>query len=251
MHELFGTKHLILIAISLVLITLGSIYARKFKFSTVCKALFVIGIISEIVKIFYYIIANESTHHGVLPKNDLPFHLCSIQIIFIAIVVFAKSEKFKRFIISFMVPSCLLGGIAAILIATDSSRNSNIITVQYFLYHIAISVFAIYVLTSKEIKLEIKDYYNCLIFLLIIMFFAIYINSMLSDGVNNTNFMYVVKPPQSGLPYLNDKNGWFSYIMKYAGLILVCVTLCYIKPIITAIKGRLQNKNKTLNEVND
>ena len=36
-----------------------------------------------------------------------------------------------------MLPSCLIGGIAAILIATDSARNSPIITIQYYLYHIA------------------------------------------------------------------------------------------------------------------
>ena len=248
MHELFGTKHLILIAISAVLIVGLYFVARRFKFATVAKTLFCVGIVSEIVKIFYYIVANEEKFGGVLPKTDLPFHLCSIQIIFISVVVLAKSESLKRFIISFMVPSCLFGGIAAIIIATDSSRNSNIITVQYFLYHIAITVFALYVLTGKEYKLDIKDYFNCLKFLLIVMFFAIYINSMLSDGVKNTNFMYVVDPPQKGLPYLNKDNGWLSYILRYAGLILVCVSLCYIKPIINAVKGFIQKRKTAVKE---
>ena len=245
MHSLFGTKHLILIGISIVLIVLFYYLSRKLKHNQVCKTLFYVGIVSEIIKIFYYTIANEATHGGILPKSDLPFHLCSIQIIFITIINFANSEKLKRFLYSFMLPSCLLGGIAAILIATDSSRNGTfIITLQYFLYHIALVVFSLHLFTTKEIKFDIKDYFNCFKFLLVIMFFAFYINSIVYDGSNSINFMYVASPPQKGLPYLNEDSGWFVYILRYALLIVVCVTGCYIKPIIEAIKSLKNKKEK-------
>ncbi len=239
MHSLFGTKHIILLAISLALIVVLTIFSRKMRFAVVCKTLLIVGICSEIIKIFYYIIQNESTHGGILPKTDLPFHLCSIQIIFIVIVNIAKSEKLRRFILSFMLPSCLFGGIAALLIATDSSRNGMwIITAQYFLYHIAITVFSLHMFLSKEIKFKMSDYVNCLKFLLIIMFFAIYINSIVDDGSGKINFMYVASPPQSGLPFLTEKYGWLVYIAHYACLILICVTLCYIKPIISFFKEK-------------
>ena len=243
MHSLFGTKHLILIGISIILICLFYYFSRKLKHNQVCRTLFYVGIVSEIIKIFYYTIANESTHGGILPKSDLPFHLCSIQIIFITIINFANSEKLKRFLYSFMLPSCLFGGIAAILIATDSSRNGSfIITLQYFMYHIALVVFSLHLFTTKEIKFDIKDYFNCFKFLLIIMFFAFYINSIVYDGSNSINFMYVASPPQEGLPYLNEDSGWFVYIIRYALLIAICVTGCYIKPIIETIKS-LKNRN--------
>ncbi|MBE7084588.1 MAG: hypothetical protein E7368_00855 [Clostridiales bacterium] len=246
MHPLFGTKHLILVGISLALIVVLTIFSRKLKFSTVCKTLLVVGVCSEIIKIFYYIVQNEATHGGVLPKTDLPFHLCSIQIIFIVIVNIAKSEKLRRFILSFMLPSCLFGGISALLIATDSSRNGMwIITAQYFLYHVAITVFSLHMFISKEIKFKAKDYVNCLKFLLILMFFAIYINSVVDDGSGKINFMYVVSPPQSGLPFLTEKYGWLVYIIHYACLILFCVTLCYIKPIIDFFKEKRANKALT------
>lgn len=244
MHALFGTKHIILIAVSVALIVALSILVRRLELKTVSRALFYIGIVSEIVKILYYIVANEEKYGGILPKTDLPFHLCSIQIIFIAIVNFAQSEKLKRFILSFMLPSCLVGGFAAILIATESARNSWIITIQYFLYHIAIVVFAIKLLTDRTLGFTIKDYFGCLKFLLVIMFFAIYINSMLYDGQSNVNFMYVVSPPQPGLPYLNEDKGWLVYIIRYAILVVGAITLCYIKPIIVAIKDKIaQRKN--------
>ena len=242
MHSAFGLKHIIILIICLILIVVLSIFSRKMSFKNVCKTLFYIGIVSELVKVFTYILINEDKFGGYLPKTDLPFHLCSIQIIFIAIVNITNSDKLKRFILSFMFPSCLIGGFAALVIATSSSLNVWPITFQYNLYHIAIIVFAINMIGNKEIKFEIKDYFNCLKFLLIVMFFAIYINSMLYDGESNINFMYVVKPPMDGLPYLNDNHGWLSYVLKYMLLILVSITICYIRPIIVAIQCKIKSK---------
>ena len=244
MHALFGTKHIILIIVSIILIVLGSVFLRKLKFQTMCKLMFYIGIISETIKVFYYIIQNEATYGGYLPKSDLPFHLCSIQIIFFAIICYMNSEKIKRFIISFMLPSCLIGGFAAILIATTTARNGFwIITAQYFGYHAALVVFAVYLLVSKEITFTIKDYVSCLKFLVLIMFFAFYINSIVYDGSKDINFMYVASPPQEGLPFLNEEKGWLVYILRYAALVLFSVTICYIKPIIDYFKLKLA-KNK-------
>lgn len=247
MHSIFGTKHLIIVAISMLLIVGLTILSKKLSFEKLCKVLLYVGIVSETIKIFYYIHQNEATHGGVLPKTDLPFHLCSIQIIFILIINLSKNEKLKRFILSFMYPSCLIGGVAAIFIATSSSLNGMwILTAQYFLYHIAIVVFALNLAIRSEFKIQLSDYTNCLKFLLGIMFFAFYINSIVYDGVSNINFMYVASPPQSGLPFLTEKYGWIVYISHYAFLVITCVTLCYIKPIVLAIKSCF--KKKTLTE---
>ena len=86
MHGLFGYKHLIILGVCLVGIVLGWFFTRKAKFKDVVKTMLIIGIISEIIKVVYYVVRNEATHGGYLPKTDLPFHLCSIQIIFIAIL---------------------------------------------------------------------------------------------------------------------------------------------------------------------
>ncbi len=243
MHGLFGTKHIILILISFAAIALCAWYFKRQRLEKVYKLVLYTGIVSEFIKVFYYIIQNEDTHHGVLPKSDLPFHLCSIQIILIAVVVYSKSESLKRLILSFMMPSCLVGGIAAILIATESSRNGMyILSLQYFGYHAVISAFAIALLTSKELSLSFKDYLNCLKLLIPLTFFSIYINSIIYDGTEKINFMYVVSPPQEGLPYLNEDHGWLVYIIHYAFLIVFAITLCYIKQIITAIKERRKSK---------
>lgn len=239
MHSLFGAKHLIILSISVAMILIGTVVAKKWTLQKLAKTLLAIGLVSEFIKIFYYIIANESTHGGILPKTDLPFHLCSIQIIFTAVLVYSKSEKFKELLLSFMIPSCFFGGIAALLIATTSSLNGGwILSVQYFGYHVAISVFALALMRGNAFTMTARHYVNCLKFLVVLMLFAIYINSILYDGVSNINFMYVASPPQSGLPFLTEKYGWAVYIAHYGFTVLLFVTLCYIKPIIAAIRKK-------------
>jgi uncharacterized membrane protein YwaF len=262
-HALFGTKHLIIVGVSILLIVGLYILSRKLSIKTLSKIMLGVGLVSETVKVFSYIVMNENKvyttlykmneatgglepvkvlFNGVLPKTDLPFQLCSLQIIFILVAVLVKNEKVQRFIYGFMMPSCLFGGIAAILIATESSRNVWVITFQYFLYHIAIVVFALRLLTAKEMKWKVRDLLNAFIMLTGVIFFAIYINSMMFDGISDVNFMYVVKPPQKGLPYLNKDNGWLSYIFRYAILVVFCVSLCYIKAIIDTIKDKKSKK---------
>ena len=144
---------------------------------------------------------------------------------------------------SFMLPSCLVGGIAALLIPTYTARNGMwIISLQYFGYHVAISTFALYLLTNKNMKWTMKDLVNCFKLLGLFGLLSIYINSMLNDGSGDINFMYTVKPPQDGLPYLNLDQGWLMYIIKYASIAVVAILLTYIKTIIDYVKTLKKSK---------
>ena len=134
-----------------------------------------------------------------------------------------------------------------------------ILSLQYFGYHVMLVAFAIHLLTNKEMNWQLKDYLSALKFLAIMGFIAIYINSMFYDVVeytnengekivemiNRVNFMYVVDPPQSGLPYLNKDQGWFVYIIRYAILAVGAISLIYIKPIVSSIKSLFKNKKVT------
>lgn len=238
LNPLFGIKHIILLCVSLIFVIIFYILLMKKDVNKVIKLTWIICFSCEVVKVIYYIITNESEMNGYLPKSDLPFHLCSIQIIFLTILLFSKSERIKKILISFMIPSCLIGGLFALLIPTSSARNGMwIITFEYFLYHVVIWVYALVLFTSKEINLTINDYKSCMIFLLLIGLFSIYLNSILNDGSNNINFMYTVSPPQEGLPYLNKDKGWAIYMLRYGLLAFVLITLLYIKPIVIYLKS--------------
>lgn len=239
---MFSLKHIIILIISLALIIGLFIATKNLSLKKLTKITFIIGIISEFIKVFFYTIKNEATLGGYLPKTDIPLQLCSIQILLLGIVFLSKKESTKRFLYSFMYPTCLFGGIAAILIPVYSALNHWVITFQYFIYHIVIIVYALNLIRSDEFKLEVKDYINCLLGLLLMMFIAIYANSIIYTPENQVNFMYVVRPAQKGLPFLTDKYGWLVYISHYFSLVLIIATLCYIKPIINYIKSKLKNK---------
>ena len=239
----FDIVHILIIILTLALVTLTIVFRNKMKLEKLQKILLFIGIISEVVKVFSYIIINEDTLGGYLPKTDLPFHLCSMQIILLFILNFSKNDKLKKLIYGFMLPTCLIGGFAAILLPTSSSKSYVLIFIQYFSYHISIVCFAAYLLTSKEVEYEIKDYFNTLLCLVAVLLIAIYINSILNDYIHNINFMYVVNPPVDGLPILNKDHGWLVYILSYALICVIAVTLCYSKTIIDAIRNRKTEKN--------
>ncbi len=249
---MFGTKHLIILAVCVAAGTVMCIFLRKLDLKKWFRLLLYVGIVSETIKIFSFILANENTYGGYLPKTDLPFHLCSIQLIFIALLNFSKSEKLKRTLMAFMVPSCLVGGLAAILIPTSSSLSMPFVTFQYFTYHTVLVVYAIcLLLKSKEINWTFEDYTAALKMLGLIALIAVYINSLTYDVVEYTveggektvsyvsrvNFMYVVDPPVSGLPFLNKDHGWLVYIAHLAFTAVFAVTACYVKPIIDKFKS--------------
>ncbi len=235
---MFEAKHLILLLCSGALIC-GLVWlTRKWDLYKRSKALLILGLVSETVKIFSYIVINEDTHGGVLPKTDLPFQLCSLQIIFALIVCITKQDAIRRTLLAFMIPSALVGGLAAILLPTNSSLTVWPITFQYYIYHAALIAFAIRLIADKEFQLTFRDYVNCLKFLVGLMFFSFYMNSIVYDGNTNVNFMYVVSPPVAGLPFLNENHGWLVYIFHYACLVFGAVTVCYIKPIYQTLRAR-------------
>ena len=237
-NDLFHFKHIILIAVSLIIIVAGTVLTRRFKLKTMYRILMAVGIVSETVKVFSYILMNEDRLGGYLPKTDLPFHLCSIQLIFIFILNISENEKIRRILHAFMYPTCLIGGVMALLIATSSSRSNWFITVQYFSYHSVIIVFALYLLMHE--RFTVKDYGRCMVFLGFIGMMAIYVNSILCDGVSDINFMYVIHPPVNGIPLFNTDHGWLVYMIEYAVIATVAVTACYIKPVFSAIFGKKQ-----------
>lgn len=235
---MFSPRHILYLSLAAAVCAALTVLLRKKSLSFWINLLLGVGIVSETVKVFSYIIANEETLGGYLPKTDLPFHLCSIQLIFFAILKFSSNEKLKRLIMAFMIPSCLVGGAAALLIPTASSLAMPAISIQYFSYHAAIVAFAIHLMTSGRIDWTVKDYLHSLYMLGFLAFAAIYLNSIcyellsLSEAgaefAGRVNFMYVVDPPVSGLPFLNEDHGWFVYIVHYAATAVTAVTLCYL-----------------------
>lgn len=224
---MFGTEHLIWLAVCVVAIVAGSILAVKKQLSlkTALTILCAICVVSEVVKIFCVLISEERVNeYGVFIKEtDLPFHLCSMQLFFAFIARFTKNKKIQDFLLMFMMPTCALGATAALLLPTITHSFTNIRTYQYFLYHAGLIWFAATAIPRFKIKLDFKAYLKTIVALLVLVMLCFYINGF----TQCTNFMYVSEPPLDGLPILNMDNGWFVYFISYMALALVLITLFF------------------------
>ncbi len=238
---MFGTEHLIWIAICVVFITVLTFISVKFKFSFKTSAFIMAGIslVSELSKIFTHMeFANgkDISDGMVIEGTALPFHLCSILIFVFFYLPFAKNEKIKNFLIGFSVPISIIGGLLAILIATSGTDFAKPYAYQCFVYHAGIIWFALYLLFTKQVKLGFTQYIKNIITLASLAIIMIWVNGMLAPF--ETNFFFVVKPPKDGLPLLNLDNGWYAYFATVMLLGFVLLTLVHLPALIRDFKSR-------------
>ncbi len=236
---MFSTNHFIWLALCAVLVIAGSIAAVKGKlpFEKTLTIVCALCVLSEIVKIFCVLISEErSTDYGVFIKEtDLPFHLCSLQLFFAFFAKLTKSQAKRDFMVTFMIPTCILGGFAALMIPTISCSFTNPRTYQYFLYHAGLIWFGVTAICQSGVKLDFKAFLKTMVTLLTIVWITFYINGI----TQKTNFLYLSKPPMDGLPILNMDNGWFVYFLSYMGVALTLILLFFLPFWITyAVKAK-------------
>lgn len=183
--------------------------------------MFIMSIISELIKIFSNLIQTEAGG-TVLDPADLPFHLCSIQIFFIFALKFViKTEESKQKLLGFMAPTMLVGGAIALFIPTVGVRFNKLQVYQYFIFHANIITFAIYVLKERLVNYTWKSFFRNISYLGMVALIATWINSLLSVTNPKVNFFYLCRPPMDNLPILNLNNGWHVYFFTIVGLITV------------------------------
>jgi hypothetical protein len=213
--------------------TLALIFLKKknISFETMMKIMVVVTILSELGKVFARIEVADG--RAMLPTEFLPLHLCSIQVFLIWYLRYLnKSEKVKNILLGFMYPTCFLGGLLALIIATVTPVSfSNPEIYEYFFYHTWMVILGLWIPLTKQVHITFKTALTTTKILLIVFFLSIYFNSMLSQSTV-TNFFYSSFPPLEGLPYLNfkwfgqtlanEKMGWFAYIIKlmFLGVVL-------------------------------
>ena len=125
----------------------------------------------------------------------------------------------------------------ALIIPTNGVEFNEIGPYQCFVYHAGLIWFSIYLIVSKNAKLDLKAYITNISILSFLAFMMIYVNGALSQY--GTNFFYVVRPPMDNLPILNLNHGWYVYFITLLILGITLMTLFHLPFII---------KNKTKKE---
>ncbi len=232
---MFTTEHFIWLGICVFLIAVLTFVSLRFKFSFRTSAFIMAGVslASEVAKILSHMeFVNESKPEKgmVIDADSLPLHLCSMLIFAFFYLPFAKNEKIKKFLLSFIVPIGIIGSMSAILMATSGTRFNAPYAYQCFIYHAVMVWFAIYIIVTKSAELGIRACGRNMGVLFFMMVIMIWVNGALQEY--NTNFWYVVRPPAKNLPLLNLDNGWYVYILSLMLCGFVGVTVVHLPFII-------------------
>ncbi len=235
---MFTSNHFIWLALCISGIALLTFFSVKFRFSFRTATWVVAGIslASELCKIFTHIdpvTEDDKVIGGVLGAGFLPFHLCSLLIFVFFYLCFCKNETHKELLKSFLVPVALLGATIAMLIPTSGVNFLKPYAYQCFVYHSGIFWYALYLLITKQVKLDLRAYARNMAVLVGLIFSMLWVNSALQQY--GTNFFYVVEPPMEGLPLLNMNHGWYAYFFTLLSLVIGAFTLFYLPFIVIDI----------------
>lgn len=220
---MFTYTHFIWLAISIFIVGIMYIVSKKLSLSLkiVLTIMCIVSVISEVTKILLNMVDGPKGGK-ILDPESLPFHLCSIQIFFIfGLRFFITSERTKKALYNFMVPTSLVGATISLLIPTIGTSFMAIQVYQYFIYHAFLIFFGLYLIREKYATFMLKTLFINYGLLIILMFINLWVNSFLSFA--GTNFMYLTMPPMENLPILNLNHGWYVYVthLFLIGLILM------------------------------
>ncbi len=163
----------------------------------------------------------------------LPLHLCSINIILIAIHVFKPSKALDNFLYTICIP----GAIAALLFPTWTKLPLlNFMHIHSFTVHILLAVYPIILTVGKDIRPSLRELPKSLL-LLIGMVIPIYFVNVIFD----TNFMFLMKAGKSNPLYIFQKM-WGSHLWGFPVIITGVLLVMYFPHIIRLVKTHIQNK---------
>lgn len=203
----------------------------------ILTAALILSILSEITKVMSLVqlvpSADGMTLVPYLTLNHLPLHFCSVQVILIACARFSRSPGSREALLAFMAPTCALGGCAALLMPSIFSTTVPVehafvspVSYQFFVFHTTLVCLGLIIAQSGEVVWQWKRFTHTLLFVYLMGFVSIYLNSILSSpsyvdgtlaGVDAwTNFFFTCQNPL-GIRLFHLWQ-WYLYLIILAGL---------------------------------
>lgn len=249
----YGLFHLIWILLSVILI----IYFIKGKETNHEKSLkrilliygigaFVLELLKQIIWSFNY----DSTL-GVVTWNyqwyAFPYQLCTTPIFVSIICSFLKKNKIRDSLLSYMAFVTILGSVATAIYPESCFVRTLLVDIHTMYLHFGSLVVSLYLLISKEVKVNFKSFINGYIVFIMFVISAEIINVVIYNlgilGDETFNMFYISPYFISSLPIFDiiQKNTPFIiYLLIYLLSIFIGSYLVYI--ISKIIRKRKDNK---------
>ena len=257
---MFSVGHLIWIAISLVLIVLGTALCLKKKpdINKLVLICLILGLVSEAVKMLSVTeivpVVEPMVENGALiykPTGEfrpyieaehLPFELCTLQIPFMALALIIEKGKWRKRLFALMYGTGIIGGLVAIFMASIAPEFPDTLSFftaprawQFFLYHAMIVVLSIYIGFCDQCGVRFSDMKWMMILVTLLDFLSFYMNSMMTvpyySGkelmglVYATNYFSSYNDPIGIV--LSEKYQWYIYLAVRIAIALVLTPLVF------------------------
>ncbi|MCR5089609.1 MAG: YwaF family protein [Oscillospiraceae bacterium] len=242
-------NHYIWLGISFCVIVIGIrfLMKKRIPLRTVLSVCCILAVVSEYIKVFSSVemlpLLGVAGNYPFLDIGHMPFHLCSIQIIFIFYVRFARPSRFRDAMLAFMYPTCAAGAFFALLMPNIFPSSIDIsqafthpLAYQYFLWHCALIVMGVYIPLSGEVQLSLRRWVTSSVLISVMGFVSIYVNAACASVVYEagkpaslnfaTNFMFTMQTP-IGIP-LTEKWQWMLYYLTLQLLAILSILLLYL-----------------------
>lgn len=218
--EMFGSKHLMGLAIGLVFVGLLFFISERYLKKNRRTMLIVVTIlfyVLEAAKIGYIMSGNGWSY----PMNHLPFHLCSLPLYLMPLLLFVKNETLLQYVKPALVAGLLFGGIIAMLYPTNIIGNGesffpigeNVLEWISFLYHPLMIFTAVYVIYTGIYRIKFENFYKAFPIIIIYMLMAMVVNSLLDK-----DFMLLNRGSGSPFQFMIDSFGQFPYVLTMIAL---------------------------------
>ena len=243
---MFSWRHLLWLAIcaGLVLAIVYAYHRKRPALDRVLTTALIIAALSETAKMAGVIILVPSQNGELmlpyLPLNHLPLHFCSIQVLLIAAAKFMKNQKRRETLLAFMAPTCVLGGIAALLMpsiftTTISAEQAftNVNSYQFFIFHTMIIALGLIIVKSGQINWSMRHFRKTTLLVYMMGILSIYLNSLLASPTYEdgklvsvdfwTNFFFTYQNPL-GIR-ITQLWQWYLYLLI---ILLLTAALLYL-----------------------
>jgi len=179
-----------------------------------------------------------------------PFQLCTTPMYISLICLFLKKNKFRDALLSYVAFFTILGGLTTILMPSSCFTSYIEINIHTMYLHCGSLVVSIYLLFSKEIKLNFSNFFYGYIVFLVLTFIANTLNICFYQfgfiGDETFNMFYISPYFISSLPIYNiiqESVPYILYLFIYLVSIYLGGTIIYV---IAYLIDIFANKNKEL-----
>lgn len=238
--KVLGWFHIMWILFVIVSVVTLFILRKKHSEKQLKITLGVYGIISFILELLKQLIwaFNYDPITNIVTWNyewySAPFQLCTTPIFISIICLFLKNNKFRKSLLSYMAFVTILGSIVTLILPDSCFTSDILINIHTMWLHCGSLVVSIYLLMSKEVEINKKNFINSFIVFLVFVVLAEVLNiTIYNSGILNGetfNMFYISPYFITHLPIFNiiqENVPFIIYLFSYILIIFLGSLMVY------------------------